>query len=120
MKRTVEFKDWTPDEAVRGFVRTQISKLDRRLKAIPGDAIALRVVIDRKVSRTLYRVVITLDLPGPDIATVAQRHDLKEAVHDAIAEIRRQLEKQRRKRTHTYDYKRPPRRERLKQMRAEP
>jgi hypothetical protein len=39
-------------------------------------------------------------------------------VHDAFAEIRRQVEKYRRKLNHTFEYKRRSRRDRLRRLRA--
>jgi ribosome-associated translation inhibitor RaiA len=52
------------------------------------------------------------------VSASEERHDLKEAVHDAFAEIRRQVEKYRRKLNHTFEYKRRSRRDRLRRLRA--
>ena len=43
--------------------------------------------------------------PGaePNLSTREERHDLREAVHDAFAEIRRQVEKYREKGTHVHE-----------------
>ena len=118
MKHTVEFKDWTPDAEAREVVQAEIRRLQRLIRTIPGESLFLEVVVDRNRTRTLYRVTITVGLPGPNLATREERHDLKEAVHDAFAEIRRQLEKYREKVTHVYEHKRPARRERLRRLRA--
>jgi ribosome-associated translation inhibitor RaiA len=59
-----------------------------------------------------------MELPGPDVSASEERHDLRETVHDAFAEIRRQVEKYRRKLNHTVEYKRPARRDRLRRVRA--
>jgi ribosome-associated translation inhibitor RaiA len=75
-------------------------------------------VVDRNEPRTLFRVTIRMELPGPDVSASEERHDLKEAVHDAFAEIRRQVEKYRRKLNHTVEYKRRSRRDRLRRLRA--
>ena len=118
MKHTVEFKDWTPDAEAREVVQAEIRRLQRLIRTIPGEPLFLEVVVDRNRTRTLYRVTITVRLPGPNLATREERHDLKEAVHDAFAEIRRQLEKYREKVTHVYEHKRPARRERLRRLRV--
>jgi ribosome-associated translation inhibitor RaiA len=95
-----------------------VRHLQRLTKTLPQESLFLRVVVERNKTRTLYRVAITLDLPGPNLATDEERHDLKEAVRDAVAESRAQLEKYREKLTHTYEYKRPARREQLRRLRA--
>lgn len=118
MKHTVEFKDWTPGAEARELVRAEIRRLQRLIRAIPGESVFLRVVVDRNTTRTLYRVTITVRLPGPNLATREERHDLKEALHDAFAEIRRQVEKYRKKVTHVYEHERPARRERLRRLRV--
>lgn len=118
MKHTVEFKDWTPGAEARELVQAEIRRLQRLIRTVPGESLFLRVVIDRNRTRTLYRVTITVSLPGPNLSTREERHDLREAVHDAFAEIRRQVEKYREKVTHVYEQKRPARRERLRRLRV--
>jgi ribosomal subunit interface protein len=118
MKQTIEFKDWTPDEQIRELVELEVGHLQRLTRARRPESLFLRVVVDRNTTRTLYRVAITLELPGPDISTSDERHDLREAIHDAFAEIRRQLEKYRNTITHASEYKRPARREQLRRLRV--
>jgi ribosomal subunit interface protein len=118
MKDIVEFKDWTPGAEARELVQAEVRRLQRLIRKIPGESVLLRVVIDRNRTRTLYRVTITVRLPGPNLTTREERHDLKEAVHDAFAEIRRQVEKYREKVTHVYEHERPARRERLRRLRV--
>jgi ribosomal subunit interface protein len=114
MKHTVEFKNWTPDAEVRELLETQIGRLERLAKSLPQESLSLRVVVERNETRTLYGVSITLELPGPNLSTNEERHDLREAIRDAFAELRRQLEKYREKLTHAPEYKRPARRAQLK------
>lgn len=118
MKRIVEFKDWTPEPDVNELVEAEIDRIERLVRGLRTESLVLRVVVDRKRPRTLYRVTIRMELPGPDVSTSEERHDLKEAVHDAFAEVRRQIEKHRRKLTHTFEYKRRTRRDRLRRLRA--
>ena len=118
MKYTVEFKDWTPGAEARELVEAEFRRLQRLIRKIPEESRSARVVVDRNRTRTLYRVTITVGLPGPNLATREERHDLREAVHDAFAEIRRQVEKYREKVTHVYEQKRPARRERLRRLRV--
>lgn len=118
MKPIVEFKDWTPEPAVNQLLEAEIDRIQRLVKGLRTESLALWVVVDRNEPRTLYRVTIRMELPGPDVSASEERHDLKEAVHDAFAEVRRQIEKHRRKLTHTYEYKRRARRDRLRRLRA--
>ena len=118
MKRIVEFKDWTPEPDVPQLLDGEIDRIQRLVRGLRTESLVLRVVVDRNQPRTLYRVTIRMELPGPDVSSSEEHHDLKEAVHDAFAEIRRQIEKHRRKLTHTDEYKRPARRDRLRRLRA--
>ena len=118
MKHIVEFKDWTPEPEVNELLEAELDRIQRLVRGLRTESLVLRVVVDRNEPRTLYRVTIRMGLPGPDVSASEERHDLKEAVHDAFAEIRRQVEKHRRKLTHTFEYKRPARRDRLRRLRA--
>jgi ribosomal subunit interface protein len=118
MNHIVEFKDWTPEPEVNDLIETEIDRIQRLVRGLRTDSLVIRVVVDRNETRTLYRVTIRVELPGPDVSSSEERHDLNEAVHDAFAEVRRQIEKHRRKLTHTDEYKRRARRDRLRRLRA--
>jgi ribosomal subunit interface protein len=118
MNHIVEFKDWTPEPEVNDLIETEIDRIQRLVRGLRTDSLVIRVVVDRNQTRTLYRVTIRVELPGPDVSSSEERHDLNEAVHDAFAEVRRQIEKHRRKLTHTDEYKRRARRDRLRRLRA--
>jgi ribosome-associated translation inhibitor RaiA len=118
MKPIVEFKDWTPEPEVNELLEAELDRIQRLVRGLRTESLVLRVVVDRNEPRTLFRVTIRMELPGPDVSASEERHDLKEAVHDAFAEIRRQVEKYRRKLNHTFEYKRRSRRDRLRRLRA--
>lgn len=118
MKRIVEFKDWRPQPEVRELLQAEIDRIQRLVKGLRTESLVLRAVVDRNRLRTLYRVTIRMELPGPDVTSSEERHDLKEAVHDAFAEIRRQIEKSRQKLTHAHEYQHRTRRNRLRRVRA--
>jgi ribosome-associated translation inhibitor RaiA len=118
MKHIVEFKDWTPEPEVNDLLEAELDRIQRLVRGLRTESLVLRVVVDRNEPRTLFRVTIRMELPGPDVSASEERHDLKEAVHDAFAEIRRQVEKHRRKLNHTFEYKRRARRDRLRRLRA--
>jgi ribosome-associated translation inhibitor RaiA len=118
MKHIVEFKDWTPEPQVNELLGAELDRLQRLVRGLRTESLVIRIVVDQNETRTLYRVTIRMELPGPDVSASEERHDLKETVHDAFAEIRRQVEKYRRKLNHTVEYKRPARRDRLRRLRA--
>ena len=118
MKPIVEFKDWTPEPEVNELLEAELDRIQRLVRGLRTESLVLRVVVDRNEPRTLFRVTIRMELPGPDVSASEERHDLNEAVHDAFAEIRRQVEKYRRKLNHTFEYKRRSRRDRLRRLRA--
>jgi ribosome-associated translation inhibitor RaiA len=96
----------------------EIGRLQRLTRSLPQESLSLRVVVDRNETRTFYRVSITFALPGPNLSASEERHRLKDAIHDAFAEIRRQLEKYCNKVMHVYETRRPAGRERLRRLRV--
>jgi ribosome-associated translation inhibitor RaiA len=98
MKHNVEFKNLEPDQSTRALIDSLIKKLERKAKRFPLDEVFLRVMVEENPVRTLYRISLTMEIPGEAPATQkalpakAERHDLTEALRDAFAEIDRQLE----------------------------
>jgi ribosome-associated translation inhibitor RaiA len=118
MKHIIEFKDWTPEPEIHELLGAELDRLQRLVRGLRTESLVIRIVVDRNELRTLYRVTIRMELPGPDVSASEEHHDLKEAVHVAFAEVRRQVEKHRRKLAHTFEYKRRSRRDRLRRLRA--
>ena len=81
----------------------------RRLYRLEG--LQLRMRVRRRKHIALHRG------PAPIPTGPTERWSM-DFVHDAFAEIRRQVEKYRRKLNHTVEYKRPARRDRLRRVRA--
>ena len=79
MKRTVEFKHWSPDRALRDLVDDLILRLDPLIAGVDPDTVFFRVVIEENARRKLYHVSTSLDVPGRSLATQAERHDPVEA-----------------------------------------
>jgi ribosome-associated translation inhibitor RaiA len=113
MKHTIEFKDWEPARRLRDLVEQSIARLDKLLVKFPKDPLFLRAVVERNAVRSLYRVSITLELPGKTLAVQETRHDDEEAVREAFAEMEREIQKYREKESHSWEYKRPARRKAL-------
>jgi ribosome-associated translation inhibitor RaiA len=114
MKHTIEFKDWEPPQRLRDLVEQSIARLHKLLVKFPQDPLFLRVVVERNAVRTLYRVSLTLDVPGKTLAVHEARHADEEAAREAFAEMEREIQKYREKESHSWEYKRPARRKALR------
>ena len=68
-----------------------ISKLERRSRNFSSAPVFLRLFVEQNETRTLYRVSLTLQVPGRLLAAKAESHDLRDSLRDAFAEIDRQL-----------------------------
>jgi ribosomal subunit interface protein len=89
----LQFRHYEAADHVRQLVEASVARLDRLAVRFPHDAVSLRVVIEKNDVRTLFRVSMTLVLPGRTLATEEERHDETEAAREAFAEIERQLER---------------------------
>jgi ribosomal subunit interface protein len=118
VKHGIEFKNFSPTRRLRELVETGIARLPRHAPKFPEDTVYLRVMVERNDGRP-YRASLTLDVPGRTLAAHEERYDAEEAVQEAFAEIERQLEKHKEMLSHSYEYKRPARREELRREQAE-
>jgi ribosome-associated translation inhibitor RaiA len=118
VRSNLEFKNFLPGHRLRDLVEELIARLGRRAPNYPADTLFLRLFIDENAARRLYHVSLTCDVPGRMLAAQEERHDAEEAVREAFTEIERQLEKHKRTLTHSFLYKRPARREELRDMKA--
>jgi ribosomal subunit interface protein len=119
VRHNLQFKNFSPSHRLRELVEDLIVRLDRHAPNSPADTIFLRLFVDENVARRLYHVSLTCDVPGRMLAAQEERHDAEEAVREAFTEIERQLEKHKVTLSHSYLYKRPARREGLRNMKAE-
>jgi len=116
----LEFKDWEPSARVRELVDQSIARIDRLVASFSWEPVFLRVFVERNAARTLYRVSLTLDVPGRTLAAHEERHDVEDAIHEAFAEIERQITKHRETQRGDDAYKRPARRAHLQRHKAAP
>jgi ribosomal subunit interface protein len=89
----LQFRHYDGTEHVRQLVETSVARLDRLAARFRHDAVSLRVVLEKNDVRTLFRVSLTLTVPGRTLATDEERHDETEAAREAFAEMQRQLER---------------------------
>jgi ribosomal subunit interface protein len=113
MKHTIEFKHWEPSPHLRDLVEASIATLDKLLAKFRPDVLFMRVLLERNEPRTLYRVSLSLDVPGRTLHAQEERHDVVEALREAFAEIEREIKRYKAKSSHSYEYKRPVRRRAL-------
>ena len=92
MKFNVEFKNFAADAKIRRRIEQLTKKVDKKLTTFSPDDVFLRLLIEENPVRKIYRVSITLEVPGKTLAAQEQRHDLDETIRDAFAEIDRQIE----------------------------
>ena len=117
MKHQLKFKRCAPSQRVRQLVQHSIARLDEVLPS-GSSAAHLRVFVEKNPTRTLYRVSLTLNVPGRTLAAQEERHDVLEAVREAFAELERQLRRHMEKLTRSDTYKRPARREQLRRKKT--
>jgi ribosome-associated translation inhibitor RaiA len=118
MKHNIEFKNWSPDGTIRELIETSIARLDTLVPRAWEDSAFLRVLMEENPTRTLYRVSVSLAVPGPDITAQAEHHDPIDAVRDAFTDIERQIATHRDRLTRSHEYKREARREQLRRLKS--
>ena len=116
MQRNVEFKDFTAPKSVRRLMDNRLARIEKKTASFPPDALFLRLMAEENSARTLYRVSITLEVPGKTLAAREERHDLGETIRDAFAEIERQLDAHKASLRGEPAWKRRPRREELRKL----
>ena len=118
MNCNIEFKGFEPKQRIRELIEELIQKLERRAKGLSPDVAFWKVLVEENSVRKLYPVSITLKLPGKTLATKEERHDLEASIKDAFAEIERQWKKYRSSLRREQLWKRPARREQLRQKKT--
>jgi RNA polymerase sigma factor (sigma-70 family) len=118
MERNVEYKDFEPDEKIRKLVDQLALKLEKNARTLSPDLSYLRLFAELIPAHKLYRISITLDLPGKTLVAKHEQHDLKATLRSAFDEIERQLKKYKEglRREH---WKRPARREQFHRIEAQ-
>jgi RNA polymerase sigma factor (sigma-70 family) len=118
MKRDIEFKSFRPDDRVTKLIDRLTSKLEKNAAAFSPKLAHLRLMLEENSVRTLYNVSITLDVPGKTLAAKEEQHDIQAGIRAGFAEIERQLKKYKAS-VHHEHWKRPERREEIREIKAE-
>src|SRR5262245_50234398 len=118
MNRNIEFKGFEPHQRIRKLIDQLTSKVEKNTKIFSPELVHLRVRIEQNSAKTLYTASITLDLPGKKLAAREEQHDEQAAMRAAFTEIERQLKKYKANLRQEH-WKRPERREEIREMKAE-
>jgi ribosomal subunit interface protein len=120
MERALELKGWTPLPVERDLLEKMILQLDRRVARLRLQTATLRALVEKNDARTLYRVSLTLELPGRMLVAHEERRDIAEAAREAFVELERQLARYEERRRNDDSYKRPERRAKLRALKMSP
>ena len=96
MQRTIEIKHVQPKAHVRQLLEELMDRLEHQLKHFPDEAVSAHVVFEENGSHQLYRTSVTCHVPGRTVAAHDEGRDAGATIHEAFAQVRRQLEKYRR------------------------
>ena len=92
MNFNIEFKDLTPQKKIQKLIQELITKTEKKTNGFSSDTAFLRLLLEEKSARKLYRVSINLKLSGKTLVAKEERHNLAETLRHAFSEIDRQLE----------------------------
>ena len=117
MNFNIEFKGCAPQKEIQKLIQELITRIEKKTKGFSPGAVFLRLLVEENSVRTLYQVSITMKLPEKTLAAKEERHDLKETIRDAFAEIERQLEAHKATLRGEHLWKQRARREELRKLR---
>ena len=117
MNFNIEFKGCAPQKEIQKLVKELITRIEKKTKGFSFDAVFLRLLVEENSVRTLYQVSITMKLPEKTLAAKEERHELKETIRDAFAEIERQLDAHKATLRGEPQWKRRTKREKIRQRR---
>ena len=118
MKHNVEFKGFASSEKLRDLVEELVSRLDSKVKGFSPDRVFLRVLVEQRPAHKLYKVAVTLDVPGKILAANQEGHELEPSIRRVFDEIERQLEDHKSTLRGEHLWKRLRKREELRQKKV--
>ncbi|MEA2874592.1 MAG: hypothetical protein QOH67_4811 [Hyphomicrobiales bacterium] len=118
MRHNIEFKDISEKEELRKLTEEMVAKVEKKVKALPPETVFLRAVIEESAGDKLWRVSVTLDLPGNVLAARQETRDGSTAIRAAFADIERQIDAYKSSVRGEQYWKRLARRKQLRQKKA--
>ena len=92
MHHALEFKGVERKEEAQPLVEDLIRRIERKLHAFPPEALFLRFVADATPAHSLFRVTVTLTVPGKVLSATKESRDFNAAVRAVFADLARQVE----------------------------
>ena len=92
MHHNVEFKNVSSQEDITRLIDELIARIDKRVESFPAETVFLRALIEKVEARDLWRVAVTLKMPGKIIADDQEKHEPHAALRAAFAGIERQID----------------------------
>jgi ribosomal subunit interface protein len=116
MNCNIEFKNLAAQKTIQQLIKKLITRIEKKIKGLSPDATFLRLRVEENSVRKLYHVSVALELPGKTFPAKEEKRDLQTAVRDAFAEIERQVKKYKSTTRNEPEWKRPARRQELREM----
>jgi RNA polymerase sigma factor (sigma-70 family) len=114
MKHHIESKGFTLKKSEQRLIDDLIAKLEKKVTKFSPDLVDLRLLVEKKPSRSLYRVSMIMELPGKTLVANQERHKFNECLRGAFVEIERQLDAYKAALRREHLWKRPGMREHLR------
>ncbi|HWP23728.1 MAG TPA: sigma-70 family RNA polymerase sigma factor [Candidatus Binatia bacterium] len=92
MKRHIELKDFSLQKSDQKLLDDGIARIEKKVANFSPDLVALRLLLEKNPTRSLYRASMTLELPGRTLAAKEERHEIHECLRQAFAHLERQLD----------------------------
>ena len=118
MQSNIEFKDFEPPKRVTTLIDRLTSKLEKNTRTFSPDSVSLRLMLEHNSARKLYAVSLTVEVPRKTLNAKEEQHDLQAGIRAVFAEMERQLKKYKSNLRQEH-WKRPERREEVREMKEE-
>jgi ribosomal subunit interface protein len=120
MQVNTDTKHVTLTPVLRTLVAKRVKRLQKYRPDLAEPAAVLKLVLELDEPRKLFRVALTLEVPGHEVpgrtlAAHHERHRAEEAINAAFEDIEQQLARYKAVETESWEYKRPARRAELRQ-----
>ncbi|GIX46986.1 MAG: hypothetical protein KatS3mg131_1197 [Candidatus Tectimicrobiota bacterium] len=117
MQHNVEWKEIPPQRLpqLQEVFSRHVQALAEQVADFPPDAVYLHAVVAQHPQRPLARVGLTLHLPKRVLSAREERDDVETALHEAFAELERQLAKHKAFLRQEHLWRRPARRQALRE-----
>ncbi|RMG54280.1 MAG: sigma-70 family RNA polymerase sigma factor [Acidobacteria bacterium] len=117
MRHDITFKNFETHDRLNTLIERLIAGLERQTSSFRQEAVFLHGIVEKNPTRELYRISLVLNLPGRTLVAQDERHDAEAVIREAFIELERQLKKYKELLRNEHLWKRPARREAVRQER---